>query len=170
MFVRRDDSKKKSDTLYDPRPLIVVEKKGSMVNAQDNNGIPVGKFYHGDMQGSCWGYKRTWYRRCPNAVQCHTVEMLPAACEHVQQSRMTMFVADSGLHTKCVKTLLELCFWTSFRHWDFKPFKHWRTLGLSKNVISVFFVSIVLSFICKFYSKEGRDVMSLPDIVMHCNC
>ena len=53
MFVRRDDSKKKSDTLYDPRPLIVVEKKGSMVNAQDNNGIPVGKFYHGDMQGSC---------------------------------------------------------------------------------------------------------------------
>ena len=53
VFVRRDDSKKKSDTLYDPRPLIVVEKKGSMVTAQDNNGIPAGKFYHRDMQGSC---------------------------------------------------------------------------------------------------------------------
>ena len=41
MFVKRDDSKKKSDTPYDPRPLIVVEKKGSMVTAQDDDGVPV---------------------------------------------------------------------------------------------------------------------------------
>lgn len=27
VFVRRDDSKTKSDTPYDPRPLIVVQKK-----------------------------------------------------------------------------------------------------------------------------------------------
>ena len=31
VLVKRDDSKKKSDTPYDPRPLIIVEKKGSMV-------------------------------------------------------------------------------------------------------------------------------------------
>ena len=42
VFFRRDDSKKKSDTPYDTRPLIVVEKKGSMVNAQDDS-IPVKK-------------------------------------------------------------------------------------------------------------------------------
>jgi len=41
VFVERDDSKKKSDTPYDPRPLIVMEKKGSMVTAQDADGIPV---------------------------------------------------------------------------------------------------------------------------------
>ena len=40
VFVKRDDSKK-SDTPYDPRPLIVVEKKGSMVTAQDDDGVPV---------------------------------------------------------------------------------------------------------------------------------
>ena len=42
VFFRRDDSKKKSDTPYDTRPLIVVEKKGSMVNAHDDS-IPVKK-------------------------------------------------------------------------------------------------------------------------------
>ena len=41
VIVKRDDSKKKSDTPYDPRPHIVVEKKGSMVTAQDNDGVPV---------------------------------------------------------------------------------------------------------------------------------
>ena len=41
VFVRIDDSKKKSDMPYDPRPLVVVEKKRSMVSAQDDNGIPV---------------------------------------------------------------------------------------------------------------------------------
>ena len=33
VFVKRDDSKKKSATPYDPRPRTVVEKKGSMVTA-----------------------------------------------------------------------------------------------------------------------------------------
>ena len=41
VFVKRDDSKKNSDTPYDPRPHIVVEKKGSMVTAQDDDGVPV---------------------------------------------------------------------------------------------------------------------------------
>ena len=40
VFVKRDDSKKKSDTPYDPRPHIVVEKKGSMVTAQGDDGVP----------------------------------------------------------------------------------------------------------------------------------
>ena len=37
VFIRRDDSKKKCNTPYDRRPLIVVEKKGSMVTAQDDS-------------------------------------------------------------------------------------------------------------------------------------
>jgi len=41
VFVKRDDIKKKSDTPYDPRPLIIMEKKGSMVTAQDDDGVPV---------------------------------------------------------------------------------------------------------------------------------
>lgn len=34
MFVKGDNSKKKSDMPYGPRPHIIVEKKGSMVTAQ----------------------------------------------------------------------------------------------------------------------------------------
>ncbi|PFX29727.1 Potassium channel subfamily T member 1 [Stylophora pistillata] len=41
VFVKRDDSKKKSDTPYDPRPHIIVGKKGSMVTAQDDDGVQV---------------------------------------------------------------------------------------------------------------------------------
>ena len=41
VFVKRDDSKKKSDTPYDPRPCTVVEKKGSMVTAEDGDGVPI---------------------------------------------------------------------------------------------------------------------------------
>ena len=41
VFVKRDDSKKKSDTPYDPRPHIVVGKKGSMVTAQNDDGVQV---------------------------------------------------------------------------------------------------------------------------------
>ena len=41
VFVKRNGSKKKSDTPYDPRTHIVVEKKGSMVTAQDGDGVPV---------------------------------------------------------------------------------------------------------------------------------
>lgn len=41
VLVKRDDSKKKSDTPYDPKPHIVVAKKGSMVTAQDDNGVQV---------------------------------------------------------------------------------------------------------------------------------
>ena len=41
VFVKRDDSKKKSDMPHDPRPHIVVEKKGSMVPAQGDDGVPV---------------------------------------------------------------------------------------------------------------------------------
>lgn len=41
VFVKRDDSKKKSDTPYDPRPRTVVEKKGSMVTAEDSDGVPI---------------------------------------------------------------------------------------------------------------------------------
>ena len=44
VFVKRDDSKKKGDTPDDLRPLIVVEKKGSMVTAQDDDGIPVTRY------------------------------------------------------------------------------------------------------------------------------
>ena len=40
VLVKRDDSKRKSDTPYGPRPHIVVEK-GSMVTAQDDDGVPV---------------------------------------------------------------------------------------------------------------------------------
>ena len=39
MFVKRDDSKKKSNTPYDSRPHIVVGKKGSMVTAQNDDGV-----------------------------------------------------------------------------------------------------------------------------------
>ena len=41
VFVKRDDSKKKSATPYDPRPRTVVEKKGSMVTAEDSDGVPI---------------------------------------------------------------------------------------------------------------------------------
>ena len=41
VYVKRDDSKKKSDTPYDPRPHIVVGKKGSMVTAQNGDGVQV---------------------------------------------------------------------------------------------------------------------------------
>ena len=41
VFVKRDDSKKKSDTPYDPRPRTVVEKKGSMVTAEDDDGVQI---------------------------------------------------------------------------------------------------------------------------------
>ena len=41
VLVKRDDSKKKSDTPYDPRPLIIVEKKGSMVTAENDDGTQV---------------------------------------------------------------------------------------------------------------------------------
>ena len=41
VLVKRDDSKKKSDTPYDPRPHTVVEKKGSMITAEDDDGVPI---------------------------------------------------------------------------------------------------------------------------------
>ena len=41
VLVKRDDSKKKSDTPYDPRPLIIVEGKGSMVTAENDDGTQV---------------------------------------------------------------------------------------------------------------------------------
>ena len=41
VLVKRDDSKKKSDTPYDSRPHTVVEKKGSMITAEDDDGVPV---------------------------------------------------------------------------------------------------------------------------------
>ena len=41
VFVKRDDSKNKSATLYDPRPRTVVEKKGSMVTAEDSDGVSI---------------------------------------------------------------------------------------------------------------------------------
>ena len=41
VFVKRDDSKKKSDTPYDSRPHIVVGKKGCMVTAQNDDGVQV---------------------------------------------------------------------------------------------------------------------------------
>ena len=41
VFVKRDDSKKKSDTPYNPRPHIVVKKRGSMVTAQNDDGVQV---------------------------------------------------------------------------------------------------------------------------------
>ena len=41
VLVRRDDSKKKSDTPYGPRPHIILEKKGAMVTAENDDGIQV---------------------------------------------------------------------------------------------------------------------------------
>ena len=41
MFIKRDDSKKKSDTPYHPQPHTVVAKKGSMVTAKDGDGNEV---------------------------------------------------------------------------------------------------------------------------------
>ena len=41
VLVKRDDTKKKSDTPYDPRPRTVVQKKGSMVTAVDDDGVQV---------------------------------------------------------------------------------------------------------------------------------
>ena len=41
VFVKRDNSKMKSDTSYNPRPLIIMEKTGSMVTTQDDDGVPV---------------------------------------------------------------------------------------------------------------------------------
>ena len=41
VLVKRDDSKKKSDTPYDPRPNVIVEKKGTMVTAENDDGIQV---------------------------------------------------------------------------------------------------------------------------------
>ena len=41
VLVKRDETKKKSDTPYDPKPRAVVETKGSMVTAKGADGIPV---------------------------------------------------------------------------------------------------------------------------------
>ena len=41
VLVKRDDSKKKSDTPYDPRPHFIVEKKGSMITAENDDGVQV---------------------------------------------------------------------------------------------------------------------------------
>ena len=41
VLVERDDSKKKSDTPYDPRPLIFVERKGCMVTAENDDGTQI---------------------------------------------------------------------------------------------------------------------------------
>ena len=41
VLIKRDDSKKKSNTPYDPRPLIIVERKGSMVTAENDDGTQV---------------------------------------------------------------------------------------------------------------------------------
>ena len=41
VLVKRDDTKKKSDTPYDPTPRTVVEKEGSMVTAVDDDGVQV---------------------------------------------------------------------------------------------------------------------------------
>lgn len=41
VLVKRDETKKKSDTPYDPKPRTVVETKGSMVTAKGADGIPV---------------------------------------------------------------------------------------------------------------------------------
>jgi len=41
VFVKRADSRKKSNTPYDPRPRTVVEKKGSMMTAEDSDGVPI---------------------------------------------------------------------------------------------------------------------------------
>ena len=41
VLVKRDDSKKKSDTPYDPRPRVLVEKKGSMIKAEAADGNTV---------------------------------------------------------------------------------------------------------------------------------
>ena len=43
VLVKRDDSKKESDTSYDPRTHIIVEKKGSMVTAENDDGTQVTK-------------------------------------------------------------------------------------------------------------------------------
>ena len=56
MFVKRDDSKKKSDTPYDPRPHIVVGKKGSMVTAQNDDGVQVTRnsSFFKDIKEAAW--------------------------------------------------------------------------------------------------------------------
>ena len=41
VLVKRDDSNKKSHKPYDPRPHIIVEKKGSMVTAENDDGTQV---------------------------------------------------------------------------------------------------------------------------------
>ncbi|KAK2558551.1 hypothetical protein P5673_019271 [Acropora cervicornis] len=41
VLVKRDDSKKKSDTPYDSRPLNIAERKGCMVTAENDDGIQV---------------------------------------------------------------------------------------------------------------------------------
>ena len=41
VFVKRDDSNKKSGTPYDPRPRVIVKKKGSMITAEADDGNTV---------------------------------------------------------------------------------------------------------------------------------
>ena len=41
VLVKRADLKKKSDTPYDPRPHFIVEKKGSMITAENDDGVQV---------------------------------------------------------------------------------------------------------------------------------
>ena len=38
MFVRRDDSKRKQDTVYRPEPYIVISRNGSTVTASNKSG------------------------------------------------------------------------------------------------------------------------------------
>ena len=116
VFVKRDDSKKKSDTAYDPSLHIVVEKKGSMVTAQGDDGVPVTR-NSSFFKRALWQQKKTLLQRPARILLMLQVHLIPqmhrcspklhrqdatrCVCEHAQSSWTTMFVADSGPHVNC---------------------------------------------------------------------
>ena len=110
VFVKRNDSKKKSDTPYDPRTHIVVEKKGSMVTAQGTLR---------SSRVSLWQQQKTPVQRparillmlqphlIPQIHRCspkpHRRDTTRCVCKHAQLSWTTMFVADSDPHVNCYR-------------------------------------------------------------------
>ena len=77
ILVKRDDTKKESNTPYYQRPRTVVEKKRSTVTAVDDDGVPVTS--NSSFFKSVRKAKEAVVSTQTVAVGCRTPETLPAA-------------------------------------------------------------------------------------------
>ena len=99
VLVKRDETKKKGDTPYNPITRTVIKTKGSMVTAKNAESVPVTKnssFFKtlppakGKRTPTVMVRRRSSVVRLRDAI--HTVR------EHAQPSLLTMFLTDTPLH------------------------------------------------------------------------